>query len=158
MAKAKNVVKKLTIEKGNAFPDDQDQSKTTLALFMPADTQVPTSVIVKSKSPMLPLSQFPVNRILKGVFRKVFKTGTFGKGDDERTGTGVEIVPEGAKIGIGLGLCATLRQGLEISGDGENATSPHLGKVVYIEKNAQKLKSKKGQDAWHFIVGVDVES
>lgn len=120
-------------------------------------------VIVKSMSPMLKAINWPKidgeNAVLVGVFTKVFQCGEF-KGDKKespRVGTGIEIVPALAQVGVAIPVTATLRTGLEIKGDGDDATSPYLGRTVEIELLPERIKSKKGQAAWHFIVGIHPE-
>lgn len=118
----------------------------------------PKGAVVKSMSPMLKPALWPKidgqNAVLVGVFTKCFPTAEFKEGKETKTGTGVEIVPAGAPVGVALPVTATLRTGLEITGDGEKATSPHLGRTVEIELLAERIKSKKGQAAWHFVVAI----
>lgn len=127
-----------------------------------SEVVTPAGVIVKSMSPMLKPAAWPVidgkNAVLVGVFTKTFNTAEFseGTGKDKKTkvGTGIEVVPEGAPVGVALPVTATLRTGLEITGDGAEAKSPHLGCVVEIELLPERIKSKKGQAAWHFVVAI----
>lgn len=119
-------------------------------------------VTVKSMSPMLKPINWPKidgqNAVLVGVFTKTFATGDFkegtGKNEITKKGTGVEIVPQGAPVGIGLPVTTTLRTGLDITGDGKEATSPYLGRTVEIELMPERIKSKKGQAAWHFLIAI----
>lgn len=111
---------------------------------------MPEGVIVKSMSPLMKPVNFPTDKVLVGVFTKIFETNP-AKG---KKGEGIEIVPEGAPVGIALPAVATLRQGLEISGVGTAATSPFLGRTVAIKMLPERLQSKKGQAAWHFVVAI----
>jgi hypothetical protein len=116
---------------------------------------LPENAEVKGNAEMFDLNKFPRGKRLSGIFKRCFKTKSFGTGDQTRQGTGIEIIPDGAKHGIGLGVCASLRGGLEISGDGDNATSNNIGKRVHIEYKG-KAPNKKGQAAHQFIVAVEV--
>lgn len=119
-------------------------------------------VIVKSMSPMLKPINWPVidgkNAVLVGVFTKCFKSGEFtegtGKNAVKKNGTGVEIVPAGRPVGAALPLTATLRTGLDVTGDGAEAVSPFFGRTVEIELLPEKIPSKKGNAAWHFTVAI----
>lgn len=115
--------------------------------------KAPAGVIVKSMSPMIKLEKFPVGKVLVGVFTKCFKAGEFKNEDGTmRPGTGIEIVPKGAPVGIAIPLAATLRTGLEVVGTGNEAKSQYFGREVAIKKMPDRIPSKKGQDAWNFIV------
>lgn len=127
-----------------------------LAGFVPAEKYVsPTNARVVSMAPMIKPAAFPVGVVLVGKFAKIFATKP-GKNDDgsDKTGEGVEIMPDGAKVGIALPAVAVLKRALEITGSGDNATSPLLGKTVAIQKLAEKIPSKKGNSAWNFIVEI----
>lgn len=133
----------------------------TDSLFVKNDAlKLPSSVTVRSFAPMYKLDKFPTGVTAVGRLVKFFPCGKFKseKGKPAREGTGFEIKPDGAPIGIALPLCATLRQGLAVSGEGENATSEALGCIVWIEKFEEKLPSKQGQDAWNFKVAYDLTS
>lgn len=128
----------------------------TLAGFVPAEKYVsPSNAKVVSMAPMLKPQQFPVGVVLVGKFAKIFATKP-GKNEDgsDKTGEGFEIMPEGAKVGVALPAVAVLKRALEITGSGDAATSPHLGKTVAIQKLAEKIPSKKGNAAWNFIVEI----
>ena len=115
--------------------------------------EIPKDAVVKSMSPLIRPLQFPTDKIAKGILTKFFQTEP-SKG---KKGLGFEIKPAGASIGIALPLVATLAQGLEVPRDCtlEQANKlPCVGKEVYIKRMPDKLKSKKGQDAWHFMVAV----
>lgn len=129
---------------------------STLSGFVPAENYVsPAGAKVVSMAPMLKPSAFPVGVVLVGKFAKIFATKP-GKNDDgsDKTGEGFEIMPEGAKVGIALPAVAVLKRALEITGSGDAATSPHLGKTVAIQKLADKIPSRKGNSAWNFIVEI----
>jgi hypothetical protein len=118
-------------------------------------------VIVKTMSPMLKPANWPQvdgeNAVLVGRMTKFFKTGEFkrmvGKKEEIVVGTGVEIIPEGAPVGVSLPVTATLRTGLAVDGDGADAKSEFLGRIVEVELLG-KVPSKKGQDAWNFLVAI----
>jgi hypothetical protein len=123
-------------------------------------------VIVKSMSPLLKPANWPKidgqNAVLVGVFTKIFVTKSFtegsGKNAVQKDGIGVEIVPVGAPAGIALPVTATLKTGLDITGEGKEAQSPYLGRIVEVELLADKIPSKKGNSAWHFLVGIHPEN
>lgn len=124
--------------------------------FVPAGQFVkPEGAITKTMSPMVKPKDFPAGAVYTGVFARIFKTNP-GLGDDgqQKEGEGVEIIPAGADIGISLPCVATLKTALGIQGKGESATSEYLGRTVAIQKMEQRIPSKKGQAAWHFIVSI----
>src|SRR3954462_10082657 len=92
-------------------------------------------VIVRSMSPMIKPKFWPKhegrNMVLVGVLTKCFKSGEWKDNENNiRIGTGVEVVPVGQPVGVSLPVTATLRTGLEITGDGTSAVSPYFGRVV----------------------------
>jgi len=129
--------------------------------FVPAGSvKANKDIIIISMSPMIKPAQWPKgadgnNLTLFGRFKKIFPTKP-GKGDDgaDKVGEGVEIVPDGQPVGVALPCTATLRQGLALTGSGENATSEYLGRNVAIELLPNKIPSKKGNAAWHFVVAI----
>jgi len=131
--------------------------------FVARSAIAPTKgLIVRSMSPMLKPLNWPKidgqNAVLVGTFTKVFDTAEFtegtGKNAVKKKGTGVEIVPPGAPVGVALPVTATLRTGLEITGDGKAATSPFVGRIVEVELLPEKIPSNKGNAAWHFVVAI----
>lgn len=132
--------------------------------FKRSQVKATGKVIVKSMSPILKPINWPKidgqNVVVVGIFTKVVPLSEFteGQGKDEKTrqGYGVEIVPEGAPVGIVLPLVATLKTGLDITLDDatRSGTSMALGKTVEIELLPERIPSKKGQAAWHFIVAI----
>jgi hypothetical protein len=158
-SKGKNIVPSTRREKLALEPDNGTQ----VSPFLDRGSVSMENVRVTSMSPLIAPSKFPIGKILMGKFTKIFVTKEFAtdqqvKKGESRKGLGVEIMPAGAKVGIALPVVATLKTGLEIRGEGETATSENLGKTVYIELLPEKLKSKKGQDAWHFLVGIGEET
>ena len=123
------------------------------AMFSDASNfSLPEGAEVVSRSPMLKPADFPDNKVLTGVFKKIFGTTP----QDGKKSVGVEIVPPGGQIGVALPAVATIAQGLKIDdcNKGADATSPYVGRVVSIQKLPGKLKSKRGQDAWNFLVAI----
>jgi hypothetical protein len=119
--------------------------------FVPLENfQAPEGIIVKSMSPMIKPADFPVGRVFVGKFTKMFETSP----DNKKKGEGIEIVPHGAPMGIAVPAVATIRQGLEITGTGTEAKSPYIGRTISIQKMEKRIASKKGQAAWHFIIGI----
>lgn len=120
------------------------------------DFQMPEGAEIKVMSPMIRPVDFPVGKVLVGVFTKIFQT-TPGKNEDgtDKKGFGVEIVPEGAQVGIALAAVATLKGALNITGTSmEDVKSPYLGRTIAVQRSANRLPSKKGNDAWHFLVAI----
>lgn len=116
---------------------------------------LPKGVIIKSFAPLIKPINWPkgkdgVNMRLVGKFVKIFTT----QASKTKTGLGIEIVPDGAPVGVALPVTATLRTGLAISGEAENAKSEYMGRYVAIELLDEKLPSKKGQSAWNFVVAI----
>jgi hypothetical protein len=62
-------------------------------------------------------------------------------------------VPATAVIARALGL-PEIGKDAKLEAAQAACTSPDLGKVIAIQKTGRKLPSKKGQDAWEFIVAV----
>lgn len=127
-----------------------------------SEVTTPANVIVKSMSPMLKPTAWPMDgnspMVLVGKLTKFFACGEFKrkvKGGKTETivGTGCEIVPEGSPVGVALAVTAILRTGLGVVGDGEKATSEFLGRVVEVELLG-RVPSKKGQDAWNYVVAI----
>lgn len=144
-----NSVAALTV----AGPDARTEIALPGGFINESEFKAPAGVIVKSMSPMIKLEKFPVGKVLVGVFTKCFKAGEFKNEDGSmRPGTGIEIVPKGAPVGIAIPLAATLRTGLEVVGTGNEAKSQYFGREVAIKKMPDRIPSKKGQDAWNFIV------
>jgi hypothetical protein len=119
-------------------------------------------VIVKSMAPMIKPSLWPKhegrNMVLVGIIGSCFKSGEWkDNASNTRFGTGVTITPAGATVGVSLPVTATLRTGLDITGDGKDAKSAFEGRTVEIELLDAKIPSKKGNDAWHFIAGIHPE-
>lgn len=124
-------------------------SIASMSAFQSADDyKAPQGAIVKSMSPLLKPANFPLGKVLVGVFTKIFET----RPAEGKVGEGVEIVPAGSPVGIALPVVATLRTGLELTGAGKQASSPHLGSTVAIKLMPERIPSKKGQDAWNFVV------
>lgn len=128
-------------------------------LFVPREQAAADSAEVKKKvvsmSPMLKPNNWPKdaegkNLVLVGVFTKIFETTPAKK----KVGFGIEVVPEGAPHGVAIPGTALIRSGLEISGEGKGATSPHLDKVIEVWLGEDPLPSKKGQAAWHFMIQI----
>jgi hypothetical protein len=122
-----------------------------------AATARPKDVVVKSMSPMLKPAQWPAGAVLVGKFVRLFETHP-GNNEDgtPKLGEGIEIVPEGSPVGVSLPAVAVLRTALEISGKGKEATSPFIGRIIEVELLG-KVPSKKGNDAWNFLVSIHPE-
>lgn len=114
---------------------------------------------IKSRSPLIKPMMIPTTKAIIGRFVKLIPC-TSGKNEDgtPKMGNLMEILPEGQQVGYALAITAVLRGALDISGTGDKATSPHLGKIVAIQRCEERIPSQKGQAAWNFIVGIDEKS
>lgn len=120
----------------------------------------PEGAIVKVMSPLMRPKDFPVGKVLVGKFAKLFDTNP-GENEDgtKKIGEGLEIIPPGSDIGIALPAVATLKTALEITrAPGQPAVSPYVGRIISVQKMENRIPSKKGNDAWHFIVAIHPES
>lgn len=117
--------------------------------------QMPAGAVVKTMAQMVKPRDFPVGKVLVGKFVKIFETrpGKDESGND-KLGEGIEIVPDGAQIGVALPAGAIIRRALEIEGKGAAATSKYLGKTIAVQKLPDKIPSKKGNDAWNFVIAI----
>lgn len=117
--------------------------------------QMPASAVVKTMAPMIKPKDFPVGKVLVGRFKSIFETKP-GKAEDgtDKLGEGIEIVPDGAQLGVAIPAGAVIRRALEIEGRGAAATSKFLGKTIAVQKLAEKIPSKKGNDAWNFVIAI----
>lgn len=121
------------------------------ALFVPDNFQMPEGTVVASMSPMIKPGDFPAGRRLLGKFSKLFKT----KPADDKDGAGIEITPDGAPVGIAIAAVTTIARALKIEQkNGEEPTSVYLGRYIVIERMEKKIPSKRGQDAWNFLVAI----
>ena len=135
-----------------------DVRPATLAImeaFQSENFQLPEGVEIKALSPMIKPIDFPVGRILVGKLTRIFETKP-GQNEDgsAKKGEGLEIIPHGAKVGVSLPATAVLRTALDITGKGGEAKPPYLGRYLAIQKTANKIPSKKGNDAWNFMVAI----
>lgn len=137
----------------------QDKQNAAMSAFVSrSEANISDEAEVKSMSPMMKPDKWPAGKILTGRLKKFFTCGEFKDSNGNlKIGTGVEIVPEGAKVGVALALVATLRMGLEVTGDGKEATSDYIGRIVHVELLPDRLPSKRGQDAWHYLVAIEPE-
>jgi hypothetical protein len=110
---------------------------------------------VKSRPPTIKPVDFSPGMVLEGVLVGVHGIPATKKGDG-KPWCKIHIKPEGDRIGVEMAAGALLRSALEINAeDAEGATSPFIGHLVTIELgDPVKLPSKKGNDAWNFIVGI----
>ncbi len=115
-----------------------------------ANYTAPEGMIVRSMAPMIKPADWPVGKVLVGKFTKIFETNPTAK----KKGEGIEIMPKGASVGVAVPAVATIRQGLEMQGNGAEATSEYLGRYIAIKKLEARLPSKKGQAAWHFVIAI----
>jgi hypothetical protein len=134
------------------------------ALFRDNKTGVTKGLKVRSRSPLLKPAVFPVGRILSGIFKRTIVC-IAGKGEKGRDKLGclIEIVPDLNSVGVAIPATATLVGPLEITQEGDGTKegtkflSPYIGHMVEIEKLDDKIPSKKGQDAWNFLVAISDE-
>lgn len=124
--------------------------KTIPGFVEASDFSLPEGAEINSMSPLVRPSEFPVGRVLVGKFTKIFETNPTPK----KKGEGIEIVPNGSRVGIALPAVATLRTALKIEGEGKSATSEYIGRTIAVQLLPNKIPSKKGQDAWHFLVAI----
>jgi hypothetical protein len=66
----------------------------------------------------------------------------------------IEIVPQGATVGAAVPTVATIKTALEITGEGDDAVCPFIGYEVVLERLDGRIPSKRGNDAWNFIVAL----
>ena len=134
------------------------------SMFQSAAHVDPNKYIIKSRSPLIKPHQMPEGQALIGVLQR-FIGVEVGSGKDKRVGTLAEFKPQGSAIGYAIPLTAVLRGALEVTGDGAGETtgdsgeakSPFIGHEVVIQRMADKIPSKKGNDAWNFIVAISPE-
>jgi len=105
---------------------------------------------VISRSPMLKPAQMPLGKAVVGVFTKLITCHP----QKDKLGNMAEIVPVGSKVGVCIPLTGVLKGALRVTGEGDDAESEFVGKEVAIQRLNDKIPSKKGQDAWNFIVAV----
>lgn len=111
--------------------------------------------VVKSRSPMLKPALIPTGKIIRGIFTKLITcVSALEKDGTKKPGNLIEIVKEGNQIGVAIPLTAVLANALEVTGKGDEAESKWLGHEIAIERLADKIPSKQGQDAWNFIVAI----
>jgi len=156
---SKETSKKLALVRGDALNPSADH----VPAIVRADTLstkgfiVKEGFIVKSRSPMIKPAALKKGDAITGVFTKII-TCVAGKNDDgtDKPGNLIELVPRGAQVGVAFPVTAVIRGALDITGVGDKAESPHLGKEVIIQALGEenKIPSKKGQDAWNFIVAI----
>lgn len=155
-----NKSKKSTSEKMALVAQPHGGASTAMSLFKEAGAGVSEGMKVKSRSPMLKPADFPVGRILGGTIKRLIRcVAQAGKtAAGTKYGCLIEIVPDLNTVGVAIPATATLTSALEIteSGSGESTEfkCPFIGHRVEIEKLEAKIPSKKGQDAWNFLVAV----
>ncbi len=115
---------------------------------------------IHSRSPMLKPAQMPEDKAIRGRFKRFVgcEVQPATKTKPAQIGTMIEIVPDGQHVGVVIPLTVVLRNALQVTGEGESAESPFVGKIIKIQKLAERIPSKQGQDAWNFIVGVKENS
>jgi len=135
--------------------DIRPSTLAVLGAFQGTEFQLPEGVEIKALSPMIKPLDFPVGRVLVGKLTRLFETkpGTAEDGSAKK-GEGLEIIPPGAKIGVSIPATAVLRVALDITGKGAEAKCPYIGRFIAVQKAAEKLPSKKGNDAWNFMVAI----
>lgn len=117
---------------------------------------------IRSLPPLILPHKWPKNaagqdKELTGRFVKAFRLREFAAQGAEkaRVGTGIEIRADGSAGGVALPLTAVLRKALDVTGDGDEATSPNIGKVVKIMLDSKNpIPSKQGQAAHNFKVAI----
>lgn len=145
---------KMQLVRGNALESAESPA------LMDADSMDTGEYTVISRSPMIRPGQLPLNKVLKGRLKRFITCTARPATKDEpaKLGTMMEIVPDGSQVGVALACTAILCGALRIQGVGETATSEFMGKNIAIRRLEEKAPSKKGQDAWNFIVAVDEKS
>jgi hypothetical protein len=114
---------------------------------------------ILSMSPMIKPDVFPTGKVLSGIFKGCI-TVIAGKNQDksDKAGCLIEIVPSLDTLGYSIPAVATIMRALQITSIGEGHeskfTSPYINHLVQIRKMPEKIPSKQGQDAWHFLVAV----
>lgn len=160
MKKGKQVVK--TAKQKMELVANPGGASAALALFRDNKSGVSAGLKVKSRSPMLKPAQFPTGRILGGILKRLIRC-VAGKNDDgsDKYGCLIEIVPDLNAVGVAIPATATLMGPLEITQHGTGLSTefktPYINHQVEIEKLEDKIPSKKGQDAWSFLVAIGEE-
>lgn len=130
------------------------------SMFKPKSKESLRGKEIKARSPIMTAALFPADQEVTGLFKRIAMLGEFkDKGSKEvRKSIGIEIVPEdGVGIGIVVPVVAGIRFGLEITGEGEQASSQYIGRIITIQKEAEKIPSSKGNAAWNFIIAIHPE-
>jgi hypothetical protein len=131
-------------------------------LFSPAGQGDVSKFKVKSRSPMIKPAAFPIGQQLRGVIKRLITCEVqpavaASKGKEAvpaKYGNLIEIVPQGATVGAAVPTVATIKMALEITGEGDSAECPYIGYEVIIERLDSRIPSKRGNDAWNFVVAL----
>ena len=119
-------------------------------------------LIVKSRSPMIKPGDMPLGKAATGVLKRLISC-TVQEEDTKKKlpkkyGCLIELVPVGRQVGAAIPATAVIANALEIvDADSENPKSPFIGHLVAIQRLPDKLPSKRGNDAWNFIIAVSPE-
>jgi hypothetical protein len=131
-------------------------------LFTPAGASDVSKFKVKSRSPMIKPGAFPLGMQLRGVIKRLITCEVqpavaAAKGKEAvpaKYGNLIEIVPLGGTVGAAVPTVATIKTALEIIGEGDDAVCPFIGYEVVLERLDGRIPSKRGNDAWNFIVAL----
>jgi hypothetical protein len=110
----------------------------------------------KTRPPTMKPDMFQPGDVLEGILVGVHKIeGTKQKDGSQKSWCKIHIKPEGDELGVEMAAGGMIRFGLEITDEGDVAHTPYIGRAIQIELgNPVRIKSKKGNDAWNFIVRV----
>jgi hypothetical protein len=146
-------------DKRLALVKNEGGTATLAGMFQKGEAFESSGFIVKSRSPMLKPGDIPTDMVVVGVLRKLIVCNS-GVGEDQKQKRGVliELVPQGAQVGAAIPATAVIQGALDMQGVGtENPTCPYLGHEIAIRRLEEKIPSKKGNNAWNFIVAISSE-
>lgn len=112
---------------------------------------------VRSRPPTIKPTDFSPGMVLEGVLKSVERIeGTaHRKGESVKPWVKIHIVPEGEDIGVSMAAGAMIAQALDIEIGDDGAECPFIGHLITVELGDPiKLPSKKGNEAWNFVVAV----
>ena len=146
----KSPAQKMALVKADGFTKNIVEAGT--GMFTESGEGFGEDMEIKSRAPWIKPLNFPVGKLLTGVLKGI---GTRQSNQpDGRPWCMLEIVPLSGGIGVAITATATITEALQITYKNGVYETPFLGHKVSIEKLADKIPSKKGNDAWHFLVAV----
>lgn len=116
-------------------------------------------MVLRSRAPLIKPSKWPAGQQLVGFITGVKAVERLDGKKVSSWGL-IEISPDGKAVGVAIPATGTITQALEITCDDEKKgaeavySCPFIGHKVVIELLPDKIPSKKGNDAWNFVVAV----